>query len=466
MNRFFNKLPYLGNALIILLFISSCCFFVWKKTPASVTLKDILKAGEISVIAHNNAHSYYLYRDQAMGFEYDLAKAFADYLGVSLKIKTTEKWEEMIPALMDGRGVAIATSMTVTPKAEKHVAFSDGYMTVQQHIIVHRNNPNIKRVEDLAGKTVHVRKGTFYFEQLEALKKQGIELEIKLHDDLPAEELIRLVGEGNIEATIADSHIALLNRRYYPGAILAGPIGKQEHKCWAVNRNARKLLERINLFFKTIKENGKFAEIYNRYYTNIDTFDYVDLRTYHRRLKTRLPKYSLIIKKAAKEHDFDWRLIAAQAYQESHLDPKARSNSGAIGLMQLSPSTARSLGVKNIFDPAQNINAGVRHLKYLYDFFEKASGSDKLFIALAAYNIGQGHILDARNLARKMNLDPDKWSSLSKTLPLLRYRKYNKSAVYGYCRGTEPVKYIKQIMIYYDILKCSAFFYPCRTKGL
>lgn len=453
MKRVFNKLSTLNNTLIILLFVFSCCFFIWKTTPGSITLKDILKAGEITVITHNNAHSYYLYRDRAMGFEYDLAKAFADHLGVGLKIKTTEKQEENLSTLMKTTGAAIITSITAMPEMEKHVAFSDGYMAVQQRIIVNRNNPNMKRVEDLAGKTIHIGRGTFYYKQLEALKNQGINLKIKLHDNLSAEELIRQVGEGSIEATIADSHIALLNQRYYLQTVLADPIGEQEYMCWVVNRDAHKLLESINSFFKTIIKNGKFAQIYNKYYIDIGTFDYVDLREYHRRLKTRLPKYGFIIKKAANEHNFDWRLIVAQAYQESHLNPKARSSSGAIGLMQLSPSTARSLGVSNIFDPVQNINAGVRHLKNLYDYFKNVTGSDRLLITLAAYNIGQGHMLDARNLARKMNLDPDKWSSLSKTLPLLSYQEYHKDAIYGYCRGAEPVKYIKQIMIYYDILK-------------
>ena len=179
MKRVFNKLSTLNNTLIILLFVFSCCFFIWKTTPGAITLKDILKAGEITVITHNNAHSYYLYRDRAMGFEYDLAKAFADHLGVGLKIKTTEKQEENLSTLMKTTGAAIITSITAMPEMEKHVAFSDGYMAVQQRIIVNRNNPNMKRVEDLAGKTIHIGRGTFYYKQLEALKNQGINLKIK-----------------------------------------------------------------------------------------------------------------------------------------------------------------------------------------------------------------------------------------------------------------------------------------------
>ena len=127
--------------------------------------------------------------------------------------------------------------------------------------------------------------------------------------------------------------------------------------------------------------------------------------------------------------------------------------------MQILPSTARSLGVTDLYDPVQNINAGVQHLKNLYDMYDSVTGDDRLLISLAAYNTGQGHIYDARKLAKKKGLDPNKWESLAQTLPLLRYRKYYKHAKYGYCRGTEPVRYIKQIIIYYDVLKRQGFEY-------
>ena len=270
---------------------------------------------------------------------------------------------------------------------------------------------------------------------------------------MPAEELIRHVDRGEIEFTVADSNVALLSRRHYPGAIMAGAISDLRQLGWAVHPEARRLKAKINSFFKIIKKNGKFDEIYNKYYGDITNFDYVDLSIFHRRIKTRLSRYSPFIKAAAKKHGFDWRLISAQIYQESHLNPRAKSPAGAKGLMQLLTRTARSLGVKDIYNPVENINAGVQHLKNLFDLFDVADGTDRMLISLAAYNIGQGHIQDARQLAVKMNLDPDSWESLAETLPLLRFRKYYKHSKYGYCRGTEPVLYIKQIMIYYDILK-------------
>jgi membrane-bound lytic murein transglycosylase F len=220
-----------------------------------------------------------------------------------------------------------------------------------------------------------------------------------------------------------------------------------------VHPKARHLRDKINSFFAAIKKNGRFDEIYDKYYGDIASFDYVDLKAFHRNIKDRLSRYSPFIKAAAKEHGFDWRLIAAQIYQESHLNPRAKSRAGARGLMQILPSTAGSLDINDIYNPVENINGGVRYLKRLYDRFDDADDTNRLLIALAAYNVGHGHVEDARNLALQKNLDPNSWESLAQTLPLLRYRKYYKDAKYGYCRGTEPVRYIKQIMVYYDILK-------------
>jgi membrane-bound lytic murein transglycosylase F len=417
------------------------------------TLHKIVKAGHITVLTRNTPHCYYLYRDEPMGFEFELAREFADYLGVELKVNIAETWETMIPALYDGAGALIAAGMTITPKRQKQVSFSEGYMDIQQHLIAYRNGPRVKQLADLSGKTIHVRQATAYQERLEELQQQGMEISIELHPDMPTEELIQQVATGQIDFTIADSNIALLNQRHYPGAVMALAVNEQQVLGWAVHPKARHLKNKINAFFNSIKENGRFDELYNKYYGGITSVDYVDLKAFHRNIKKRLSRYSPFIKAAAKEHGFDWRLIAAQAYQESHLNPRAKSRAGARGLMQLLPTTARSLDVTDIYNPVENINGGVRYLKKLYNRFDQADDNNRLLIALAAYNVGQGHVQDARKLARKKKLDPNQWESLAETLPLLRYRKYYKHAKYGYCRGTEPVKYIKQIMIYYDILK-------------
>ncbi len=448
--------------LLVAGFIATCSLYVCLFTPEpspETALERILRTGKITVLTRNNANCYYFYRDQPMGFEYDLASAFAEYLGVRLELKIAEKWEGMIPDIQTGEADMVAAALTITAKRLQQVAFSDGYLATRQQVITNRYHPDIRTPADLAGHTVHVRRGTSYQERLEELQASGIAVEIKLLVDVPTEELIRQVAAGDINITVADEHIALLNRRYYPRSRIASAVSQQQPIGWAIHQQAPKLRRRINQFFKDIKANGVYADIYDRYFFDLEMFDYVDVRAYHRRLRTRLPAYQPIIEQAANLNRFDWRLIAAQVYQESHFDPAARSHAGAYGLMQLTIQTARSLGVTDILDPAQNIQAGVLHLRMLYDHFNKVPESDRLHMALAAYNVGQGHLWDARELARRFDLDPDRWVSLEKTLPLLRYRKYYKDSRYGYCRGTEPIHYIRQINFYYDILKRSGIEY-------
>ncbi len=438
-----------------LLWVLSFGFFLTacRQPPEPVILDNILAVKEITVITRKNPWCYYLYRDQPMGFEYDLAKAFADYLGVQLKVRVVHRWDRMIPDLLDGKGDFIAACMAITPARQTRAAFSRSYLPIQQHIIANRRNLKIKGPEDLAGKTVHVTRGTSYHERLEALQAAGIEMAVVLHECLETTELIRMVAEETIDITMADNLVAMLAHRYYPQIVLAGPINDEEFLGWAVNPKANQLLERINTFLSIVQKNGEFDRIYKRYFTGIDQFDFVDLRAFHQEVKKTLPEYLPFIQLFAERDGFDWRLIAAQMYQESHYDPLAVSHRGAHGLMQISLNTAENLGVTDIYDPRENIEAGIRHLKELFDFYHNARGKDRLFIALAAYNVGMGHILDARNIARQQHLDPDKWSSLKKTLPLLTRPEYYEKTKYGYCRGTEPIDYINKINIYYDILK-------------
>ena len=417
-------------------------------------LEKIKESGEITVLTRNNAHCYYTYRDTPMGFEYDLAKAFSNYLGVKLKV-ITPTWEELIDSLKTGKGDLIAASMTVIPSRSKLMDFSNEYLAIQQKAILHTDN-QIKKLEDLEGKTIHVRKGTSYEERLNELKGEGLEITIERHDDIPTEELIRMVAEKEIEVTLADSNIALLNRRYYPDVKAAFPIEEPQSLGWAVNKGEKALLEKINAFFKKIKENGTFAKIHEKYYANVEIFDYVDLKKYHLRIGSLLPKYKEIIRKNAVIQGFDWRLIAAVIYQESHFDPKAISFTGVEGIMQLTRDTAKEMGVRDRLDPQQSIIGGVKYLNKLYKKYDDAKDPDRLFITLASYNVGHGHILDARTIAKDRNLDPNSWSVLQQILPLLRYPKYYKNALYGYCRGTEPVRYVNRIITYYDILKREA----------
>jgi membrane-bound lytic murein transglycosylase F len=418
-----------------------------------VSLDRILAAGELRVITGSSPHSYYVYRNQSMGFDYELTRQFADHLGVRLRVVPCRTWEDMLTALNKGRGDLIAAGTEITPSRSRQAAFSDGYREVQQHLISHRRMASIVTLQELAGKTVDVSRGSAHHDRLEELKSQGIDVTIRVHENLPDDLLIQQVVRGEIEFTIANSNIALMIRRYYPSAAVQ-PLGRDTIPLgWAVRHDARHLLEKINGFFRIMGETGRLDDIYEKYHWNIGDFDYIDLKMFHERMRTRLPRYRPFIKDAAHRNGFDWCLIAAQAYRESHLDPLARGANKAQGLLQILPVTGRSLKVTDLLDPVANIKAGVQYLKWLYDQFDEMEEDDRLLTALAAYNVGPGHIHDARRLASKRGLDPNRWDSLSRTLPLLRFRKYYQEAEQGFCRGDITVAYVKHIMIYYDILK-------------
>ena len=415
--------------------------------------KQIQKRGTIRMITANNSTSYYTYRESPMGFEYDLAKAFADYIGVTLDVIVPE-WDTMFEALNSGQGDFIAAGMTITEPREKIVLFSQPYMPVQQKFIHHKLKFGIKNIEQLAGKTIHIRKGTSYQERLEEIKASGIDLKIQLLDDVATEEIIRMVSEKKINFTIADSHIALLNRRYYPEIIIGLPIQEKEYLGWAVKKTNKVLWDRINEFLEMAEETGLLGKIYEKYYGRTEIFDYFDLKKFHERIKTRLPKYKKIIKTEAAKYGFDWRLIAAIVYQESHFNARARSRTGVRGLMQVTLTTAKQMGIKNRLDPKQSVKAGVKFLNLMHKRFDDIPDphQQKLF-ALAAYNVGYGHVRDAQEIARQQGMDINKWASLKKTLPLLSKRKYYKHTRHGYARGQEPVHYVKRILTYYDILR-------------
>ncbi len=416
------------------------------------TLRKIESRGELIVITDNSAHGFYLYRNRPMGFEYQLAKEFADFLNVKLTV-ITPGWNQMFDSLLRGDGDLIASSLTKTARRKARVAFSDEYMPVQQMVVVRNGYPGITKLSDLEGKTVHVRKNTSYHERLVELKKSGMNIQLALHENTPTEELLRQVQSDEITITIADSNVFRLNRRYYPDIRIAFPISEPQSLCWAVKKNDTRLIKKINKFLDTIKDNDTFAQIYNKYYAGTERFDYVDIKKFHKNVKTRLPVYRQMIEEEAEKYNFDWRLVAAVIYQESQFNPNALSPTGVQGLMQLTMPTADEMGVSDRFDPEESIRGGIKYLHKLFSQFEDLPTDERLKFTLGSYNVGYGHIKDAQNIALEKGLDINKWSSLEQTLPLLRNREYHEKSDFGYARGTEPVRYVKRVLKYYNILK-------------
>ncbi|MFP4474086.1 MAG: membrane-bound lytic murein transglycosylase MltF [Desulfatibacillaceae bacterium] len=414
-------------------------------------LQRIVERGELVLITRKNSPSYHRYEGRAMGFDYEMAAAFAQYLGVRLRVVTPEP-SEMIPDLLSDRGDIIAANFAVTPDRLRILDFSEPYGSVEMHLMVHRRNQDIQELADLAGRTVHVRPGTAYERAMVDLRRLGEEFNIETID-APVEELLEMVDQKEIDVTVAYSNHALLNRRYYPNVEAAFPISEPMPVAWAVAKGRTGLLARINDFLAESRENGSLGETQERYYANIDAFDYLDVTRFHSRVRTRLPHYRDTIRETSAAYGFDWRLIAAVVYQESHFNPRATSFTGVRGIMQVTRVTAMEMGIIDRTDPVQSIDAGVGYLRKMYDRYDYLDEPDRMHVALAAYNVGHGHVADAMKLAGKLGMDPHRWSSLKRTLPLLRYRKYYSQAVYGYCRGMEPVRYVRNVRTYHDILR-------------
>lgn len=440
--------------LLILFSLCFCLRFVYhlQNLPQEpeLSLARILETGILPVVTRNSLHSYYIYNGNEMGFEYELVKTLADQLELKLDIEVADSMEEMEEALSQGRA---AIAIPGVPVQEQSLfRTTQPYMHMELELVVHRSNIQVQSKEDIEGMRIHVPTGSDSYILLRHLQDDGLDIEL-VEENLLAEELFAKVAAREIEGTVIPGHMARRYQRYYPQALPAFTLGRPAPFVWMIHPEAHRLHYTINRFFDNILKDGIFETLYNHHYRNLDLFDYVDLMRFHNRLKTRLPRYQHLFEKYSELHGFDWRLIAAQSYQESHFNPWARSHANARGLMQLMPRTARSLGVTNVHDPEQSIEAGVRYLKNLHNIFYLAEEPHRTYKALGSYNVGQGHMYDARALARRFGLDPNRWYNMEKMLPLLEKKEYYKDATYGYCRGSEPVIYLKKIMLYYDIIR-------------
>jgi membrane-bound lytic murein transglycosylase F len=455
MRMFFSK------NFILLILLSLCLSFVFVSISihhqnmgnAPGTIDRIRQTGKLRLITSNSANTYYNYEEKPAGFEYDLALEFAKYLNVELDI-VTPGWNNMFAYLDQGKGDFIAAGLAITRERLEVVSFSIPYMTIQQRIIHHNLVFGPKSIGDLAFRTLHVRRGTSYQSRIEKIKASGINCNYILHDNIPTQELIAMVNNREIRFTIADSNIALLNQRYYPDIRIGIPIQEKESLAWAVRKNDGDMIVEINRFLLYANENGILRNIIDKYYENAQNFDIYELKKFHQRIKTRLPKYLDVIVKESKKYDFDWRLVAAIVYQESHFDPNAKSFTNVRGLMQVTHATAREMGITNRLNPEQSIIAGIKYLDKMYQKFGHIEDDyQRMLFSLASYNIGYGHVQDALKIAVKKGLNPESWQALKTCLPLLAQAKYFKRTKHGYARGQEPVRYIERILTYFDILK-------------
>lgn len=415
------------------------------------SLVKIINRGSITLLTTYGPTTYYKYRESEMGFEYDLAKGFADSLGVDLNIIVTD-WHDIIPLLKHGKGDFIGNGMTITPLRKMAVMFSAPYLHVEQHIVSHKNR-RLHDLQDLDNRTITVRKNSAYADRLHALSSDNTSFIVAIENGVSTESLIQRVNDNMSFITVADSLMMHRMTRFYPNIRMRFEISEDQELGWAVRKGDSALKGAIDRYLRKMKNDGTMDNLKEKYFSKPDICDCYDAYKFHKRLKTRFPKYEKAIKNESAKYGFDWRLVAAVVYQESHFDRYARSHTGVRGLMQLTKDTAERMGVENRLDPHQSVMGGVKYLHLLYDRYPMVSKEDRMDFTLASYNVGPGHVRDAMALATEMGLPPNKWASIRKTLPLLAKRKYYKKSKYGYTRGWEGVSYVTHVNKYYDILQ-------------
>lgn len=418
-------------------------------------LERIQRDGVLRVISRNSPASVYHGPNGPQGLEYELAERFARELDVDLELVLAVHKSDIVPMIRNGRADLAAAGLAVTELRSGQVLFGPTYYEIAQQLIYRRGNRRPSNLNTLEpDKQLTVAAGSSHEELLIHLRTEHPELAWTAYPRRTQQELLQMVANGDIGYTIANSNEIRHARRYYPAIGVAFDITPMLPVAWMFNRhNDTSLYDAAVDFFSRLKSNGELELLHERYFGHVQIYDYVDARSFLRLVAERLSELRPYFEAAAAEYDFDWRLLAALSYQESHWDPEARSPTGVRGLMMLTRDTAEWVGVDDRTDPVQSIDGGTRYLREVLDKIpDRIPEPDRTWFALAAYNIGFGHLEDARRLTESHGNDPDLWRDVRQHLPLLSQEQWYQQTTHGYARGGEPVAFVQNIRRYYDVL--------------
>lgn len=395
---------------------------------------------------------YYFLRDgQEEGLDYELAREFADSLDVELNMVPAYSLNELFTLLDSGKVDMLAAGMTSTEQRRQQYRFGPGYYHIEQTLVYRKGTTRPKNPTDITG-NLWVLAGSSQAEWLYQLQQELPELHWEARSDTDAEDLLRQVAEGEADYTLVADILLARTQRYYPNIEAAFTLGDPQPVAWMLAKNNDDtVLASMLDFFNQQHDNGNLARLHEKYFGHVQSFDYVDTRTFLKRIKQVLPKYQPLFERHAGE--LDWRLLAAVGYQESHWDPQAKSYTGVRGMMMLTEDTAAQVGVKNRLDPEQSIRGGAQYLASLMERLPDTIPDDeRVWFALAAYNIGLGHLLDVRRLTRLRQQDPDSWAQVKANLPLLHQPQWYRQTRYGYARGRKTRQFVNNIRQYYQSL--------------
>lgn len=473
-----------------LLEVKNCNLLNVKTTPqdsySSIEHRDldqIKKTKKLVLLTENSSTTYFIYKGQPMGYEYEMMNAFAASIGAELDVVVVRNVDNIFEMLDSCQGDIAADNLTITSNRMKDVEFTSPLFTTRQVLVQRKPDswPKLNQLQlesllvknplQLAEKQVYVRKGSSFYERLKDLSNEiggKIEL-VETPGTETTEELIGDVAKGKIDYTIADENVARIIASYYDNIDISTPISFPQKIAWAVRRDSPELLSKLNEWLLKEKKKGFNDVVYGKYFIDKKSAWFRQNSEYFSLSGGKISPYDDLIKKYSVKIGWDWKLLAAQIYQESQFNPEAKSWSGAFGLMQIMPATAAKYNMDTTnTSPEASIAAGVSYLKEVDNYFAKfiPDKTARIPFDLASYDVGAGHIIDARNLASKYGLDPNKWENnvayylLNESLP----QYYNDPIVtFGYCRGQEPYQYVREILNRYSMY-CDQVAYQTIAK--
>jgi peptidoglycan lytic transglycosylase F len=421
-------------------------------------LDEIKKKGVLRVLTRNNSSAYYISKGEQRGFEFELARELAKNLGVRLAIMVPSSRDDLISILLAGGGDLIAAGMTVTSTRAEQLRFTTPMLRSARYVVTHALDRRlILGPEDLDQTAIHVRFSSTTFTTAKLLEKElPFMLPItEIKEGMEMEEMLERVVSGEYDATIVDEDVFVLEQAVGLPIAARLDIGEPLPKAWATRPDSIALHAVADAFIRKHLRDGLIRILYQRYYLPASKAAAVahdfDMRADAR---GRISPYDELFKKEADANRIDWRLLAAIAFTESRFDPAAASPFGAVGLMQVLPATAKEVGISPLGDVASNIRAGARLLRRLIDSFAEDGLEERQQVrfAIAAYNVGLGHVKDARTIATEVGLDKNVWfKNVEEALRLKKLPKWHEKSKFGYCRADEPIQYVSKVQSWYDV---------------
>lgn len=437
----------------------SLCFLsliACRKSGSNQTddFSQIVQAGEINVLTISGSMSYFIYKGEPKGYEFELLNNFAESLNLKVNIRLAENETKLTEMLLRGEGDLIAYNIPVTNEGKEQVLYC-GNEAVNEQVLIQRTNKGdtlLTDVTDLIGKDVWVIHRSKYYKRLKNLNDElggGIHIRTIEKDTVTVEDLIEMVSKGEISYTISDADMAKYNKTYFNNIDISLLVGHPQRSSWAVRKTNPALAEAIDKWFDDNQNAPQYKQILKRYFEMSKRPG--DGRIPAISSKHNISPFDPYFKEYAREINWDWRLLASLSYQESEFYTDRVSWAGAAGLMGLMPNTAKNLGlsIDQIYDPEKNIRAGTSYIKKLIRIFSYIENEDEqIKFIIASYNSGPGHVLDAQALAIKFGKNPEEWIDVEEYLKLKNLPEYYSDPVckYGYFRGTETINYVQNVM--------------------